>query len=156
MKQNKQKKIYLPEYEELVKALCEVLFHDLISRSSSELTNYKKKIGMQVCIKEKNYANEINIPILSVSKTERKSFLKSNYSPEVAKFTFYLPGQTIEIIVDGLLGNENIAIAMIVVSRITKIATCKLICNLRKNEVKLPSCLCRKGHYLKTFLDYYQ
>ncbi|MEI8252411.1 MAG: hypothetical protein WCG25_01340 [bacterium] len=156
MKQNKQKKIYFPEQEELVKALCEVLFHDLISRSYSERANDKIRIGMQVCIREKNYANEINIPISLVSETDREYFLKSNFSPEVAKLTFYLPGQTIEIIVDGLLEKENIAIAMIVVSRITKIATCKLICNLRKNEVKLPSCLCRKGHYLKTFLDYYQ
>ncbi len=156
MQKNKQTKIYLPEKEELVKALCEVLFEDLMTRLSDDRAHDKIRIGMQILIKEKNYANQINLPILLISHEERDTFLACDYSGEVAELTFYLPGQTLEIVVDGLLANENIAIALIVMSRLTKMSLSKLMCLLRKNEFKLPSCLRRKGYYLQKFMEDYQ
>mgnify|MGYP007093113232 CR=1 FL=1 len=166
--------IDLEEKKSAIRYLGNQLF-TMITRLPREIRkDTKPRTGIQIFTRVIGTRNQISLPIRKPSKdakifvveksvrTEIKAHKTSQDSRDPSKqryggcISIFLGEDELHVSISGLKEEEDVAVAIIIMSKITGIGVDEVIKEILTDGGKLPDELFREGHYLNDLLNVYR
>ncbi|MFZ2151394.1 MAG: hypothetical protein WAZ12_01105 [Candidatus Absconditicoccaceae bacterium] len=166
-KHKRHEKIYLPDQLNLIVSMGEILFDEMtetfrIQRGIDD----RIRIGMHILLSEPDMPdNFVESPIylptdsdkaLVNKQVELTKYLPTHYTDESICLMINCCGQKIRVSIAGLRAAENLVIATIVFSRVTRLSINYVIRQIEANGCKIPKEIRDENSYLYRILESYQ
>lgn len=160
-------KINLVEKKSQIAAVATALFHEITNLPDDVRHDEKKRTGIQILVREPGTDNLAIVSVLEPSDRAKffsiekgvRSHLKGDYASqnsentEVLEFrgsvTVSIDGMTVQVSVSGLMGDEDVTIAIRILASIFNMKAYDIAKAIMSENGTLPPSLYTQNHYLE-------
>lgn len=159
-KNKRHEKIYLPDQIKLMVSMGEILFDEITETFNIQRgIDNKIRTGMYVILSEPRITdNLVETPIylpvdndkalISPQDKPSRVIYSDDIKQEAVCVMINFCGQIIQASVVGLKAHENLAVAIVLLSRITRLSIQQVMRQITANGCKIPRAFHKKDYYL--------